>query len=386
MTATGIRRSLPVARPVLGEEETLAVQETLASGWVAQGPRVAAFESAFATLVGAPHAVAVSSATAALHLMLAVEDLSAGAEVIVPSLSFIATANCVRYVGATPVFADIDPATLNVTPATIEPLITDRTRAVLAVHQGGMPADVVALRALCEPRGILVLEDAACAAGSQAYDKPVGADAHAAAWSFHPRKVITTGEGGMLSLSDPAHARRATALRQHGMSMSAFDRHSSGGVAQESYDEVGFNYRMTDLQAAIGLVQLTRLAGIVTRRREIAARYRELLADVPEVVVAQEPSFARWNVQSFWVQLVPEVSVRRDAILATLAEAGIGARRGIMASHLEPAYRDAALRIPLPATEDHTRRGLILPVFHEFTEGEQDYVVETLVGAIRRTR
>lgn len=384
---TGGRVSLPVARPLLGDEEAVAVQEVLASGWVAQGPRVAAFETAFAAKVNAAHAVAVTSATAALHVMLAVENLRPGDEVIVPSLSFIATANCVRYVGATPVFADVDPATANLTTDTVEPLITGKTRAVLAVHQCGVPADVRALRAMCEPHGILVLEDAACAAGSQAYGAPVGADARAAAWSFHPRKVITTGEGGMLTLDDPGRARRAAALRQHGMTMSAFDRHASGGVARESYDELGFNYRMTDLQAAVGLVQLGRLDEIVARRRAIASRYRALLADITELMAVAEPSYGTSNAQSFWVQLTPAAEhVDRDAVLGSLAERGIGARPGIMASHLEPAYRDHRLRVALPATEAHTRRALILPVFHEFTDADQDYVVTALLDAIRGRR
>lgn len=375
--------SLPVARPVLGDAESEAVAQVLASGWVAQGPRVAAFEEAFAARVGARHAVAVSSATAALHLMMVAEGIGAGDEVVVPSLSFIATANCVRYVGAQPVFADVDPATANLTPATVAPLLGPRTRAVLAVHQGGVPADVPALRALCHPVGVTVLEDAACAIGSSAHGRPVGAGAHAAAWSFHPRKVITTGEGGMLTLDDEATARRVRALRQHGMSAGGYERHTSGQVVLETYDEVGFNYRMTDLQAAVGLAQLARLDAIVARRRQIADRYRMLLAGVAELAVVAEPAYGRSNEQSFWVRLTASATVERDDVLVALAAAGIGARRGIMAAHLEPAYRDSRPRVPLPATEDHTRRALILPILHELTDDEQDEVVAVLQDAVR---
>ena len=184
-----------VAKPWMGEEEVAAAAEAIRSGWVAQGPRVAEFEAAFAARVGAAHAVAVSNCTTGLHLALLVGGVGPGDEVIVPSFSFIATANAARYVGAQPVFADVDPATGNLTPVTIEAALTPATRAVTLVHQGGVPADAAAVRALCEPRGILVLEDAACAAGSTYRGAPVGAGAQIAAWSFHPRKLITTGEG-----------------------------------------------------------------------------------------------------------------------------------------------------------------------------------------------
>src|SRR4051812_17872215 len=343
--------------PALGEEEALAAAEAVRSGWVAQGPRVAAFERAFAAAVGAEHGVAVSSCTTALHLSLVVLGIGPGDEVIVPSLSFIATANAVRYVGATPVFADVELATGNLTVDTVDAVRTARTRAVVAVHQGGVPADVPSLRAAAAAWGIALVEDAACAAGSTVDGRPSGAGALLAAWSFHPRKVITTGEGGMVTTDNAGWAARLRRLREHGMNMSAADRHASAQPVLESYLETGFNYRMTDIQAAVGLVQLRRLDGLVARRRALAARYHALLADMAGVIPVRDPGHGTTNFQSFWVLLERG---DRDAVLAALADAGVSARRGIMAAHLEPAY--AGVVADLPNTERLTRHSLILPL------------------------
>jgi perosamine synthetase len=372
---------IPVMLPLLGQEEADAAAEAVLSGWVAQGPRVARFEREFAAAVGAAHGVAASSCTAALHLALVACGIGARDEVVVPSLSFIATANAVRYVGAVPAFADVDLATGNLTPDTIAAVLTPRTRAVLAVHQGGVPADVGRLRALCSTLGLALIEDAACAAGSTFRGAPVGAGAQVAAWSFHPRKLITTGEGGMLTLDAEDRAIRLRRLREHGMSVSAADRHAAAGPVFESYLETGFNYRMTDVQAAVGLVQLGRLGAIVRRRRELAARYHELLADLPGLRAVSDPEYGETNYQSFWVLLEQGAPGRRDEVLAGLADAGISARRGIMAAHLEPAYAGHP-HPPLPATERLTRDSLILPLFHSMTAAQQERVVAVLRKAV----
>ncbi|MEU9133435.1 DegT/DnrJ/EryC1/StrS family aminotransferase [Kitasatospora sp. NPDC048540] len=371
---------IPVMIPWLGEEEAAAAAEAVRSGWVAQGPRVAAFERAFADHLGVPHAVAVSSCTTALHLALIGAGVGPGDEVVVPSLSFIATANAVTYVGAVPVFADVDPADGNLTADTVAAALTDRTRAVVVVDQGGVPVDLDAVRALAEPRGITVVEDAACAAGSVYRGRPAGATAQIAAYSFHPRKLLTTGEGGMVTCQDGDLAARLRRLREHGMSVSAADRHAAGGgMVVETYDEIGFNHRMTDIQAAVGLVQLGKLPAMVERRRALAARYRELLGPLADGLVA-DPAHGTGNFQSCWL-LLPEGAPDRTEVLARLAAAGVSARRGIMAAHLEAPYKGTA-RVPLPATELITGRSLILPLFHTLTEAQQDRVVAALREAI----
>jgi len=371
---------IPVMRPWLGQEEAEAAAEAVASGWIAQGPRVREFEDAFAAAIGTPHAVAVSSCTTALHLALTAAGIGPGDEVIVPSLSFIATANAVRYVGAQPVFADVDLATQNLIPQTVEPHLTGRTRAVILVDQGGVPADLDAVRALCDLHQVTVIEDAACAVGSTYRARPAGAGAALAAFSFHPRKLLTTGEGGMVTTWDGSIAVRLRRLREHGMDISAADRHRSQQPVIEHYTEVGFNYRMTDIQAAIGLAQLRKLPEMVARRRALARRYQELLSCIPSLLTADDPPYGETNYQSFWMLLPEEPAVDRDNLLRLLADAGISARRGIVAAHLEPAYVDA--KPSLPVTERLTSRSLILPLFHQMTDSQQKHVVSVVVAAL----
>jgi dTDP-4-amino-4,6-dideoxygalactose transaminase len=373
--------SIPVMRPWLGEEEAAAAAAAVASGWVAQGPRVAEFERAFAASIGTGHGVAVSSCTAALHLAMLAAGIGPGDEVVVPSLSFIATANAARYVGARPVFADVDAASLNLTPETVEPALTDRTRAVILVDQCGVPADLDAMRKLCDPRGIAVVEDAACAAGAQYRGRPAGAGADVAAFSFHPRKLLTTGEGGMIVTPDGELATRLRRLREHGMDVSAAQRHASRQPVIERYLETGWNYRMTDIQAAVGLVQLGKLPALVARRRELAARYQRLLAGIPGVRMITDPQYGRTNFQSFWVLLPEDAPAGRDELLRLLAAAGVSARRGIMAAHSEPAYAHEG-PWSLPVTERITADSLILPLFHDLSLAEQDRVIEVLAGAL----
>jgi dTDP-4-amino-4,6-dideoxygalactose transaminase len=364
---------IPVMRPWLGKEEEAAAGEVIASRWVAQGKRVAAFEKAVAARVGAPHGVATSSCTAALHLALVALGVGTGDDVVVPSLSFIATANAARYVGARPVFADVEERTQNVSAATLERALTPKTRAVIVVHQGGMPADVGPVHDLCDARGIAVVEDAACALGSTYRGAPIGAHSDLVAFSFHPRKVITTGEGGLVATRRSEFAERIRRLREHAMTISAADRHDAAEPIAEEYPESGFNYRMSDLQAAVGLVQLTRLDAIVARRRELARRYRDRLSGLG-LEMAADPPYGETNYQSFWITLPERFPLTRDDALRELMRRGIAARRGFMAAHLEAAFAGTDCG-PLPVTERLTRRTLILPLFHELAETDQDHVI-----------
>ena len=371
-----------VMKPWLGTEEAEAVAEVIAFGWVAQGPRVARFEEAFAGMQRASYAVAVSNCTTALHLALKVAGIGPRDDVVVPSLSFIATANAVTYVGARPVFADVEPDTGNVSVRTLAAALTPATRAVIVVDQGGMPVDLVPIRALCDGLGITVVEDAACAAGSTYHGRPVGAGAELSAWSFHPRKILTTGEGGMLTTHNEAWADRARKLREHAMSVSANDRHSTVLAPAEEYGEIGFNYRMTDIQAAVGLVQLGRLDEAVNRRRAIVAAYREALSGVAGLRFSQDPPYGTSNFQSFWCEVLPDFGLGREELLERLANDGISARRGIMAAHRQPAYAGLDTgTADLSVTERLTDHTVILPVYHQLTPDEQSRVIDSILKA-----
>lgn len=402
MSVADAVRTIPVAKPWLDEREADAARRPILSGWVTQGPEVAAFEREFADYVGAPHACAVSNCTTALHLALLAVGVRPGDEVLTVSHSFIATANVVRYCGATPVFVDIEPRTFNVDPALIERAVGSRTRAILCVHQMGMPCDLAAITAIARRRDLPVIEDAACAVGSeilwrgewQKVGRPHG---DVACFSFHPRKVITTGDGGMLTTADPAWDQRFRLLRQHGMSVPDTARHGARDVIFESYEALGFNYRMTDIQAAVGREQLKRLPEIVARRRALADRYRALLSPVPGIGLPHEPAWARSNWQSFCVRLPAWCEQR--ATMQRLLDQGISTRRGIMCAHREPAYAgepwsrgDGVAGVEdsgqpcarLSESERAQDEAIILPLFHQLADAEQGEVVDALRRACAR--
>jgi dTDP-4-amino-4,6-dideoxygalactose transaminase len=379
MSATLPSKVIPVARPSFGTDEEQAVVEVLRSGWVSQGARVAEFERRFAEYIGASHAVAVSSCTTALHLALLAAGIKSGDEVLCPGLSFIATANAIVHAGAIPIFVDIDILTYNMNPDCIESAITPRTRAILIVHQVGLPAPLDEIGDIAARNRLLVIEDAACAIGAEYKGQRIGLPhASMACFSFHPRKILTTGEGGMITTADEDVAARLRRLRQHAMTVSDLARHSAQTVITESYNEVGYNYRMTDLQAAVGLVQLRRFPDVLAKRRALAMRYSARLSALPWLVVPCEPADCRSNFQSYMVRLQDDAPLGRDQLMQRLFDRGVSSRRGVMAIHREEPYGRREWDARLPATNQVTDTAVILPLFHEMTEEEQDYVMECI--------
>jgi len=367
---------VPFTRPYLRGDEGAAVAQTIATGWVSQGPKVREFEAAFAERVGAPEAVATTNCTTALQLALYVLGVGPGDEVIVPSLSFIATANAVWQNGATPVFADIDPRTYNLDPVAVERAITPRTKAIMPVHQLGLPADIDPRLALAEAHGLAIVEDAACAIGARYKGRPIGSLGPLACFSLHPRKVITTGEGGMIAVHDPAIAERLRQLRQHAMDVSDLARHGTKDVVIESYPERGWNSRMTDMQATLGLCQLELLDEILDERTRQAARYTAALERLQYVEAPYEPNYAERTWQSYAVRLGPAAPVGRTELMRALLLDGVATRRGVMAIHMEKSYAGTAA--VLPHTVAATRESLMLPLFPGLTDEQQDYVIDRL--------
>jgi dTDP-4-amino-4,6-dideoxygalactose transaminase len=296
-------------------------------------------------------------------------------------MSFIATANSIRHTGATPVFADVDPLTYNLDPDAAEAAITPRTKAIMPVHQIGLPADIDRFTSLGVKYGVKIIEDAACAIGSRYKGQPIGGHSEMACFSFHPRKVITTGEGGMVTTNNAAYADRLRLLRQHGMSVSDAVRHGSKQVIIETYDCVGYNYRMTDIQATMGIEQMKKLDWIVTRRRQLAARYDEALSDHPWLRPPHVPDYAEFNYQSYAAHLTDDAPLTRNDLMQQLLDHGISTRRGIMLSHKEPAYADHDLRHDLSQSHRASSRSLLLPLYPGMSDDQQSQVIGRLFDA-----
>jgi perosamine synthetase len=384
----GSLNMIPIAKPCIDEREADAARRVILSGWITQGPEVAAFEREFAQLVGAPYACAVSNCTTALHLALLAAGVGPGDEVITVSHSFIATANSIRYCGATPVFIDIDSETYNLDANLVESAISPATKAILCVHQMGMPCDMARLVAIAQKHSLPLIEDAACAIGSEIlwdgkWEKIGKPHGDIACFSFHPRKVVSTGDGGMITTRHQDWDRKARLWRQHGMSISDTTRHAAKQVMFEEYVEVGFNYRMTDIQAAIGREQLRRLPEIIEGRRKLAAAYRDSLSALSCVRLPNEPEWARSNWQSYCIAV--EGALAQREIMQYLLERGIASRRGIMCTHREPAYRDEPWRAAttLSYSEAAQDCGVILPLFPGMTMDELENVCDGLGAALR---
>ena len=376
-------RRIAIAAPVMGEEEWLALREPLETGWLTQGPKVAAFERGFAERHQVRHAVAASSATTGLHLALAALGIGPGDEVIVPAFTWVATANCVLYCGATPVLADVDRVTFNLVPEEVARRITSRTKAVIAVHLFGLCADIEALRALL-PQGAKIVEDAACAAGGAFGTRPAGGLGDIAVFSFHPRKSITTGEGGMVTTNDASLAERVRILRNHGASVSEEERHhGQRPYLLPDFDHLGFNYRMTDLQGAVGLVQLAKLDRFIDERAHRARQYREALADLGWLRVPTEPNAGRHAWQAFVTYVDAATAPRpRNEIMQALQDRGIATRPGTHALHLLGYYRRAFgyAREDFPAAADCDAQSMAIPLHNRMDDDDYRYVIDALRG------
>jgi dTDP-4-amino-4,6-dideoxygalactose transaminase len=365
----------------VGDAEANAAGEAIRSGWLSQGPRVQQFETAVARYVGARHAIATSNCTTALHLALLAAGVRPGDEVICPSFSFIATANAIVHTGANPVFVDIDSRTYNIDPSLVEAAITPRTRAIVPVDQIGLAADIPAVRDIALRHGLKMVEDAAPSLGAAVGETRVGsAGSDFTCFSFHPRKSITTGEGGLITTSDDEAATLLRRLRSHAASTSDLSRHQSGTTEIEEYAELGFNYRMTDVQAAIGLVQLDKLETILAERIRLADRYNAAFASEEFIETPYQPRGYRHTYQSYCVRL--RSARPRAEIMQELADQGISTRRGVMAIHLEPYYQQRMPGVVLPVTEAATSQTLLLPLFYGMTQAEQDTVIAALRKAV----
>ena len=392
--AIASKMNVPITKPSLTEEEARAPFESIKSGWVTQGPKVAEFEKAVAAYTGAKHGIATTSCTTGLHLAMAAIGIGPGDEVICPSFTFIASANAILYTGATVVFCEVDPRTFNIDPADVEKRITKKTKAIMPVDQIGLACDIDAINAIAAKHGLKVVEDAAPAIGETYYPaasasrgadrsedskgRKVGSNAHQTVFSFHPRKVITTGEGGMITTDDDELAERARKLRAHGMSVSDLDRHKADRIIIEEYPELGFNYRMTDIQASIGLVQLRRLDDLLRLRRARAERYNRELLEIKGLEVPYVPEYAEHTYQSYCLRLTKDCRLDREDLMTNLLRRGVATRRGVMASHLEKTYTDRNGTVSLPVTEEATKHTMLIPLYATMTDDEQSRVIESL--------
>ncbi|HVY76309.1 MAG TPA: DegT/DnrJ/EryC1/StrS family aminotransferase [Puia sp.] len=377
---------IPIAKPYLTKKEAKAAYDTILTGWITQGPRVAEFEEKFAAYTGAKYAVAVSNCTTALHLAMIVAGVGPGDEVICPSMSYIATANCIKYTGAKPVFAEIDPDNYNLDVKDTERKITPRTKAILLVHQIGMPADIDAFKALAEKHNLKLIEDAACAAGSSYKGAKIGSHSELVCFSFHPRKVISTGDGGMITTNNEAYYKRLKLLRQHGMSVNDRVRHEASKIIFEDHLEVGYNYRLTDIQAAVGIKQLEKLDWIIGKRRKVAQKYHKAFKKIEGIQLPLERKGYFSNYQSYSIYLKDDCPVGRNDLMQAMLDAGIATRRGIMTAHRETAYKTEYAGLSLPVSEKSSDRSIILPLYIPMKDEEIQRVIDTFTRILKKVK
>lgn len=369
---------VPLLKPWLGEEEVRAAAEVILSGWICQGQKVMEFERAVADFVGAKYGVATNACTSSLHLSLYLSGVRHGDHVVMPSHTCMATANAVHHAGAEPVFADIDPRTYNLDPESAEAAITPQTKAILLVHQIGLPGDSDAFRAITEKHGLALIEDGACTLGGTYKGRRVGGLGSPTAFSFHPRKMITTAEGGMITTDNEELAEKARMLRATGASISDLERHKAKGVLVQKYGDVGYNYRMTDIQAAIGLVQMTKLETMLEQRRDQADFYNRAIGVIDELEPPYVPDYATHAWSSYLIRIRENARISRDELLKRMADRGVSCRVGIQPLHHEPFYEARQGHLKLPASEIRAKDTMFLPIYPGMSEEQQVHVVESL--------
>ncbi len=373
---------VPLTRPVFGDEELALVRECLMSGWVTQGPMTRRLEEIFAERHEVRHALACANCTAGLHIAVLALDLGPGDEVIVPAFTWVTSAHAAEYVGARPVFCDVDPSTYNIDVASMEAAVTPRTRAVMPVHLFGLAADMAAVEAVARRHGLAVIEDAACAVGTRYQGRPVGRVGSISCFSFHPRKIVATGEGGMITTQDDRLAVRLRRLRNHGAGPAAAQPRP---FDMGPFDELGFNYRLSDIQAAVGVAQMARLDALIRERRARAARYAELLQGIAWVIPPDEPKGYFHTYQSYVARIAADAPMSRNEMMTELDRKGIQTRPGTLAVHVTGYYRDKYKLRPedCPASWRAQEQTMTLPLFPGMTDAQQDRVANTLrsVGA-----
>ena len=383
------REFLPFARPSMADSDIAAVTEVLRSGWITTGAKNAEFEREFALYVGSPGAVALSSATAGMHLALTALGTGPGDEAVTPAMTWVSTPNLVVLSGATPVFADVDRETLMVTEQSVAERLTSRSRAIIPVHFAGAPANLTPLRRLAGAHGVQLIEDAAHALGTEYTGVRIGCKG-TAVFSFHPIKNITTGEGGMFCSDDPNLLERIRRLKFHGLGVDAFDQRHQGRSPRAEVLEPGFKYNLTDMAAALGLQQLARLDAFNARRRELAARYRAEFAAIDEILPLGDPPYRvkhAWHL--FVVRLdIDKAGVSRDQFMAELKERNIGTGLHFRAVHLQKYYREAMgfRRGMLPNTEWNSDRIFSLPLFPDMTDEDLTDVVSAIRDVLARRK